>query len=181
MLTPLPLHTQLVYSAYTESTPFPIPQGGEARKELTHSFLVTHRQDTLSAAVNTSTPSFFLFSLRCTYNNSLFVMLNFPKPLLPLFQGLPSGYRGWKNTHCYILYLRENNKTQSKEEEWDFYFYQKRGYQFKVEKKTSRLTPLQFLHYRWRNRLRRPRQQPVQGQTTDTKLKSRSVWLQNYL
>lgn len=50
MLTPLPLHTQLVYSAYTESTPFPIPQGGEARKELTHSpFLVTHRQDTLSA------------------------------------------------------------------------------------------------------------------------------------
>lgn len=71
-------------------------------------------------------------------------MLNFPKPLLPLFQGLPSGYRGWKNTHCYILNLRENNKTQSKEGEWDFYFYQKRGYQFKVDKKLQDWLPYNF-------------------------------------
>lgn len=62
---------------------------------------------TLSAPVNTPAPSLFPFSLKSTYN-SLFVTSDFPKPLLPLFQGLSKGYRGWekkKKTFIVTVYI----------------------------------------------------------------------------
>ena len=71
-----------------------------------------------------------------------------PEPLITLSQATPSsvpgtlkGLQRLKKSISYSLYLRRKNQTQSREEEWDFHFNQKRGYQLKVEEKSLRLVP----------------------------------------
>lgn len=90
---------------------------------------------TLSAPVNTLTLSLFLFSLKCTYN-TLFVLFNFPKTLLCLFQGLSKGYRGWEeNIHCYILHLRGKIKLKVEKGNGIFTFIKREDSGYKLRKK----------------------------------------------
>ena len=107
ILSLLPLYPHPLYSAYTESTLFPVPQRKRRSWEGADTFLTLGHPQTWwqSPPVDTPTPSLFLFLLRCPYNG-LFVTFNFPKTLLPLFQRLSRAYKGWKKLHCYTLSLR---------------------------------------------------------------------------
>ena len=118
---------------------------------------------TLSALVDTPAPSLFLFSIRCPYNG-LFVMLNFPKLLLPLLQGLQSlgGWGRWgaaagNYSLLYLTFKGEKNQTQRKGIGFFFFhFCQKKRYQLKVKEKNFKSGLLSISSfYTRKQRLRR--------------------------
>lgn len=75
------------------------------------------------------------------------------------------------------MFKGENIKLKVREEEWDFYFYQKKMYRLKVEikKKNFEAGSLTIPHYRWANR----GWEELGNLPKVAQFKTRPVWLQS--
>lgn len=155
---------------------FPFPrERGEARKELTH----PHSRSpidvmTPSTLATTPTPSLFLFSFRCTYNN-LFVTSNFPKTPSSI-PGSPKGVQSLKtNPMFYFLVKRKNIKVEKKK--IGSLFLSEEGI---ISEKLRKNIRDRFLYHFLTDEGRRGSEehgQLVHGPTTDKGFKARSVCL----
>lgn len=157
------------------STLPPVPRRERSSQEGADIFLILgHPQTWVTLSPSTHLPLPCSSSRSDVPRTASLFCSTFPRHFFVYFRDSQMGTEVGKKT--FIVIFKGEIKLKRKEGGWELYFHQKREYQLKVEKKTLRLSLLQFPHYRRGNKQRlRKARQLVQGHTAVTGFKCRSI------